>query len=173
MLSFFYTIFLDIKAYMIFLSSLINQFLMNEKILNWISERTEPKKNEIEVQKLSDFREVFTLSPNNINNKKIVESLSLMIFSQKSVEKNIFIIPLRGTRRFTDILALPNKKDVEAIKHQQSEISPYSGCNIQFTSGTTGRAKATLLAHRSMVNNSFQVIYQSWRQYFYTFQKRM
>ncbi|KAJ8668974.1 hypothetical protein QAD02_000233 [Eretmocerus hayati] len=65
---------------------------------------------------------------------------------------------VQRTRRLTDVEALPSKKDIEAIKAEQLEISPYSGCNIQFTSGTTGRPKATLLAHRSLVNNSRQAV---------------
>lgn len=56
-----------------------------------------------------------------------------------------------------DVEMLAGKIDVEAVKEEQVEISPYQGTNIQFTSGTTGKPKATLLAHRSLVNNTRQV----------------
>ncbi|XP_058801399.1 medium-chain acyl-CoA ligase ACSF2, mitochondrial isoform X4 [Phymastichus coffea] len=61
-----------------------------------------------------------------------------------------------GTRRLDDIENLPSRIEVEAVREEQADISPWSGTNIQFTSGTTGVSKATLLAHRSLVNNSAQ-----------------
>ncbi|XP_012270519.1 acyl-CoA synthetase family member 2, mitochondrial isoform X2 [Orussus abietinus] len=61
-----------------------------------------------------------------------------------------------GTRHFSDIETLAGKAEVQAIAEQQGEISPYEGCNIQFTSGTTGKPKAALISHRSFVNNSRQ-----------------
>ncbi|XP_043266982.1 medium-chain acyl-CoA ligase ACSF2, mitochondrial isoform X2 [Venturia canescens] len=61
-----------------------------------------------------------------------------------------------GTRRFVDVESLANNGEVQAIAATQDEISPHDGCNIQFTSGTTGNPKATLLCHRAFVNNSKQ-----------------
>lgn len=52
---------------------------------------------------------------------------------------------------------MPNGKEVEAVCKEEKSVSPYDGSNIQFTSGTTGRPKATLLNHRALVNNSRQV----------------
>ncbi|XP_015591573.1 acyl-CoA synthetase family member 2, mitochondrial [Cephus cinctus] len=63
---------------------------------------------------------------------------------------------VRGTRRFSDVEALASDIEVEAIGKEQSDISPGAGCNIQFTSGTTGKPKAVLLGHKSFVNNSKQ-----------------
>ncbi|XP_029159353.1 acyl-CoA synthetase family member 2, mitochondrial isoform X2 [Nylanderia fulva] len=62
-----------------------------------------------------------------------------------------------GTHRFTDVEASATKAEVEAIAAEQSEISCNDGCNIQFTSGSTGKSKATLLSHKSLVNNSKEV----------------
>lgn len=45
------------------------------------------------------------------------------------------------------------ESDVATIEQLQSTISPDSGCNIQFTSGTTGKPKAALVSHFSLVNN--------------------
>ncbi|XP_076654872.1 acyl-CoA synthetase family member 2 [Halictus rubicundus] len=63
-----------------------------------------------------------------------------------------------GTRRLCDVENLPSRIEVEAIAAEQDAISCYDGSNIQFTSGTTGKPKATLLRHRSLVNNSRQIL---------------
>lgn len=52
---------------------------------------------------------------------------------------------------------LASKIEVERVAGEQDRISCHSGSNIQFTSGTTGKPKATLLSHRSLFNNSKQV----------------
>ncbi|EFN64035.1 Acyl-CoA synthetase family member 2, mitochondrial [Camponotus floridanus] len=59
-----------------------------------------------------------------------------------------------GTHRFADVEASATKAEVDAIAAEQAEISCNDGCNILFTSGSTGKSKATLLSHRSIVNNS-------------------
>ncbi|XP_017877807.1 acyl-CoA synthetase family member 2, mitochondrial [Ceratina calcarata] len=61
-----------------------------------------------------------------------------------------------GTRRFSDVEMLPSRIEVERIAAEQDEISCHAGSNIQFTSGTTGKPKATLLSHRSLLNNAKQ-----------------
>lgn len=69
----------------------------------------------------------------------------------------IYFISHRGAHRFSDIESLASRVEVEAIAASQNEISPNDGCNIQFTSGTTGYPKAPLLSHKSFVNNGRQV----------------
>ncbi|XP_029680890.1 acyl-CoA synthetase family member 2, mitochondrial isoform X2 [Formica exsecta] len=59
-----------------------------------------------------------------------------------------------GTHRFTDVETSATKAEVEAIAAEQTEISCYDGCNIQFTSGSTGKSKAALISHKSLINNS-------------------
>ncbi|XP_051170711.1 medium-chain acyl-CoA ligase ACSF2, mitochondrial [Leptopilina boulardi] len=63
---------------------------------------------------------------------------------------------VRGTRLLTDVINLATGKEIEAICKEQKSVSPYDGSNIQFTSGTTGKPKATFLTHKSLVNNSHQ-----------------
>ncbi|XP_025269859.1 acyl-CoA synthetase family member 2, mitochondrial isoform X2 [Camponotus floridanus] len=67
---------------------------------------------------------------------------------------------ITGTHRFADVEASATKAEVDAIAAEQAEISCNDGCNIQFTSGSTGKAKATLLSHRCIVNNSKEAIAQ-------------
>lgn len=43
------------------------------------------------------------------------------------------------------------------IKYNQQYIQPDSGCNIQFTSGTTGQPKAALASHYNYVNNGYYI----------------
>lgn len=66
-----------------------------------------------------------------------------------------------GTRRLADVEQLASKIEVERIAGEQDRISCHSGSNIQFTSGTTGNPKATLLSHRSLVNNARQNVLRS------------
>lgn len=61
-----------------------------------------------------------------------------------------------GTRRFVDVESLGSRIEVEGVALEQGNVSCYDPCNIQFTSGTTGKPKATLLSHRSLVNNVSQ-----------------
>lgn len=48
-------------------------------------------------------------------------------------------------------------EQIAAIARNQETIIPDSGCNIQFTSGTTGHPKAALLSHFSYVNNGLLI----------------
>ncbi|XP_050574243.1 medium-chain acyl-CoA ligase ACSF2, mitochondrial isoform X2 [Bombus affinis] len=61
-----------------------------------------------------------------------------------------------GTRRFIDVEELATRIETQWIAAEQGQISCHDGSNIQFTSGTTGRPKATLISHRSVMNNSKQ-----------------
>lgn len=68
------------------------------------------------------------------------------------IAAKIFIFS--GTIAYGDLFSSP-ESDVASIESLQSSISPDSGFNIQFTSGTTGKPKAALLSHFSLVNNGF------------------
>lgn len=63
---------------------------------------------------------------------------------------------IAGTHRFCDVESSASRIEIERIAGEQSAISCHDGCNIQFTSGTTGNPKAAVLSHRSFVNNSRQ-----------------
>ncbi|XP_055691690.1 medium-chain acyl-CoA ligase ACSF2, mitochondrial-like [Lutzomyia longipalpis] len=101
----------------------------HEKLLEIIPELTSTKSGRIQSSKLPDLT-------------------TILIDSEKNYD---------GTFRLGDILALPTTSEVLNIEDQQTKISPDSGCNIQFTSGTTGKPKAALLNHYGFVNNAIGV----------------
>lgn len=59
-----------------------------------------------------------------------------------------------GTISYNDLLK-SSESDVTEIEKLQPTISPDSGANIQFTSGTTGHPKAAMVSHFSIVNNAY------------------
>lgn len=63
----------------------------------------------------------------------------------------------RGALNFDEILNASSDSDVVEIEKLQPTIAPDSCANIQFTSGTTGRAKASRVSHFSMVNNGYDM----------------
>ncbi|CAH1379105.1 unnamed protein product [Tenebrio molitor] len=60
----------------------------------------------------------------------------------------------RGTYNFQEIINLANN-DISYIHNLQNKISPDEACNLQFTSGTTGKPKAVVCSHFSIVNNGY------------------
>jgi acyl-CoA synthetase (AMP-forming)/AMP-acid ligase II len=62
-----------------------------------------------------------------------------------------------GAINFNEFLNFSPESDSYKIEALQPAISPDAGSMIQFTSGTTGQPKATLLSHFGMVNNSFSI----------------
>ena len=69
----------------------------------------------------------------------------------------LFIINHSGAIQYDDLLGLASEADLKNVEDLQSTISPDSGCNVQFSSGTTGKPKAALLSHFSMINNGYDV----------------
>lgn len=58
-----------------------------------------------------------------------------------------------GTIQYSELMKLSSESEVAEIEKLQSSIAPDEGCNIQFTSGTTGQPKAALISHFSLVNS--------------------
>jgi len=61
----------------------------------------------------------------------------------------------RGAFKYDELLQTSSENDLRKVSELQTSISPDSGAMIQFTSGTTGKPKATLLSHFGMINNSY------------------
>ncbi|KAK2586052.1 hypothetical protein KPH14_012049 [Odynerus spinipes] len=85
-----------------------------------------------------------------LNVKKLCPTLEHIIIWSKD--------HIAGTRRYDDVESLASRIEVEGVAAEQDNVSCYDPCNIQFTSGTTGKPKATLLSHRSLVNNVAQAV---------------
>ncbi|XP_044268322.1 medium-chain acyl-CoA ligase ACSF2, mitochondrial isoform X2 [Tribolium madens] len=63
----------------------------------------------------------------------------------------------KGAYNFGEILDLATNDSIAQIRKYQRYISPDDPCNLQFTSGTTGKPKAALTSHFNMVNNGYLI----------------
>ncbi|KAL5279664.1 ACSF2.2 family protein [Megaselia abdita] len=86
--------------------------------------------------------------PGNINCSSI-PSLKTIIVDSKDSYKSAF--------KFNDVCDIATAENTQKLKKIESNIDPDSPANIQFTSGTTGLPKATLLSHYSMINNGIHM----------------
>ncbi|XP_066986589.1 medium-chain acyl-CoA ligase ACSF2, mitochondrial-like [Macrobrachium rosenbergii] len=64
---------------------------------------------------------------------------------------------LGGTYKFDDLLEAGESTHMKDLEKLSSEIQFDEACNIQFTSGTTGKPKGAMLSHHMLVNNAFGV----------------
>ncbi|XP_059607714.1 medium-chain acyl-CoA ligase ACSF2, mitochondrial-like [Phlebotomus argentipes] len=87
-------------------------------------------------------------SPGRVSCERIPSLSHIIMDTQKDLD---------GVFRLCDVSAMPTGDQVQEIPQLQSTINPDSGCNIQFTSGTTGKPKAALLRHSSFVNNGMHI----------------
>ncbi|EDS37635.1 AMP dependent coa ligase [Culex quinquefasciatus] len=94
--------------------------------------------------------ELATSKPGELQSSKL-PSLSAVIVDSESGGK------LPGTVQYQDLFTLSSSEDQSKIESLQSQISPDSGVNIQFTSGTTGQPKAALMSHYGFVNNGIHI----------------
>lgn len=62
---------------------------------------------------------------------------------------------------YKDMLQLPTEQHISEIESLQMSISPESGLNMQFTSGTTGLPKAATVTHNGFVNNAIHLAYRN------------
>ncbi|NHB58966.1 AMP-binding protein [Acinetobacter sp. 194] len=62
-----------------------------------------------------------------------------------------------GFHRFNDLLSTPTAEQLEQLRKISAELQFDETINIQFTSGTTGNAKGTMLTHNNILNNGYFV----------------
>lgn len=62
-----------------------------------------------------------------------------------------------GFRRFQDLLSTPTDEQLAQLQAIASELQFDETINIQFTSGTTGSPKGTMLTHNNILNNGYFV----------------
>ncbi|WP_336042603.1 AMP-binding protein [Acinetobacter dispersus] len=62
-----------------------------------------------------------------------------------------------GIHRFSDLLATPNPSQLDELQRLAKQLQFDETINIQFTSGTTGNPKGTMLTHHNILNNGYFV----------------
>lgn len=62
-----------------------------------------------------------------------------------------------GIHRFQDLLGQSSAKQLDSLEAVASELQFDETINIQFTSGTTGNPKGTMLTHNNILNNGYFV----------------
>lgn len=62
-----------------------------------------------------------------------------------------------GLHKFDDLLIEPSQKELEDLQAIADDLQFDETINIQFTSGTTGNPKGTMLTHNNILNNGFFV----------------
>ncbi|WP_338557758.1 AMP-binding protein [Acinetobacter sp. KS-LM10] len=62
-----------------------------------------------------------------------------------------------GFHRFADLMPTPTDTELKDLEKLSSELQFDETINIQFTSGTTGNPKGTMLTHNNILNNGYFV----------------
>lgn len=62
-----------------------------------------------------------------------------------------------GFHRFADLMPVPSEAQLQVLDQISSELQFDETINIQFTSGTTGNPKGTMLTHNNILNNGYFV----------------
>jgi len=62
-----------------------------------------------------------------------------------------------GIYRFSDLLVAPSQSQLTELAHIAATLQFDETINIQFTSGTTGNPKGTMLTHNNILNNGYFV----------------
>ncbi|MCH7295636.1 AMP-binding protein [Acinetobacter higginsii] len=62
-----------------------------------------------------------------------------------------------GIHRFSDLLQTPNQSQLDELQRLAKQLQFDETINIQFTSGTTGNPKGTMLTHHNILNNGYFV----------------
>ncbi|EEH39219.2 2-succinylbenzoate-CoA ligase [Paracoccidioides lutzii Pb01] len=57
-------------------------------------------------------------------------------------------------RTYESVALEGNSVSMKAVQRRQDTLSPFDVCNLQFTSGSTGNPKASMLTHHNLINNS-------------------
>ena len=62
-----------------------------------------------------------------------------------------------GIHRFQDLMPTPSAQELEQLQQISTDLQFDETINIQFTSGTTGNPKGTMLTHNNILNNGYFV----------------
>ncbi|VVC42218.1 AMP-binding, conserved site,AMP-binding enzyme, C-terminal domain,AMP-dependent synthetase/ligase [Cinara cedri] len=89
--------------------------------------------------------EILKRSPNTSIKSKVLPLLKTVVFYSEN--------RINGAYNLKSFLDLGSNKS-----YVVPDVQPDDGCNIQFTSGTTGKPKAVLLSHFNLVNNIYFIV---------------
>uniref|UniRef100_A0A182QK02 Medium-chain acyl-CoA ligase ACSF2, mitochondrial n=1 Tax=Anopheles farauti TaxID=69004 RepID=A0A182QK02_9DIPT len=92
--------------------------------------------------------ELASSKPGELRSKSLPDLSAVIIDTKKS---------LPGAIKFSELYELPSEREISKIEFLQPKISPDTGVNLQFTSGTTGQPKAALMSHFGFVNNGLHI----------------
>lgn len=69
--------------------------------------------------------------------------------------KNVITIGYKmdGYYSYDDVISKCDQVSVSGLERIANSINPHTVCNIQYTSGTTGRPKGVMLSHYNIINN--------------------
>ena len=106
--------------------------------------------------KSSNYQEILTkIAP------EIIQSTDKLLSSQKLPHlKHIIKIDHEqhtGIHRFADLLPQPTPAQLDQLHAIAADLQFDETINIQFTSGTTGNPKGTMLTHNNILNNGYFV----------------
>ena len=106
--------------------------------------------------KSSNYQEILTkIAP------EITQSVDKLLSSQKLPHlKHIIKIDHEqhtGIHRFADLLPQPTPAQLDQLHAIAADLQFDETINIQFTSGTTGNPKGTMLTHNNILNNGYFV----------------
>lgn len=69
----------------------------------------------------------------------------------------IICFSTRGTYKFKDVASMGSPDTLQEVLNHETIVQPDEPCNIQFTSGTTGKPKAACINHFTLINNGYHV----------------
>ena len=107
--------------------------------------------------KTTDYQEIlYKIAP------ELAESSSSKVLNSARLPHLKFVIKIdehvqNGMHRFSDLLTTPTAQQLAELQSISASLQFDETINIQFTSGTTGSPKGTMLTHNNILNNGYFV----------------
>ncbi|KAI5295821.1 SIN component scaffold protein Sid4 [Ascosphaera acerosa] len=93
-----------------------------------------------------------------IGKHSVEDALAHLVERPRDVPALEQVVILRGSygsfEGYDDVVRAGLAVPLKHVQERQDSLSPYDVCNLQFTSGSTGNPKASMLTHHNLVNNS-------------------